>query len=118
MHDIKTIYQNHLGTAFYWKKGDQLLSDRVQVIFKDMGFYYTTQELQLFANCIQDSFENNKTCASCEFQQQCHRFLLKTPNSQIDLAVTMTELSAVKDLVMGTLFTIDLEKYLYGEGMN
>ena len=38
--------------------------------------------------------------------------------SQIDLAVSMQELIAVKDLVEGTLFKINMDEYLNGEGMN
>ncbi|WP_426095148.1 hypothetical protein [Flavobacterium sp. DSR2-3-3] len=46
------------------------------------------------------------------------QILLKTPCSQIDLAVSMEELNAVKDLVEGTLFKINLDEYLHGAGMN
>jgi hypothetical protein len=30
----------------------------------------------------------------------------------------MQELNSVKDLVEGTLFKINMDEYLYGEGMN
>ena len=40
------------------------------------------------------------------------------PCPQIDLAVSMVELDAVKDMEDGTLFKINLDEYLYGEGMN
>jgi hypothetical protein len=118
MQEIKQIYHNNLGTAFYWRKDNGIVLDKVQLVFREMGFYFTQQELQLFKRCIEDSYIQNKCCDDCELKNKCHKFLLKTPCSQIDLAVSMEELDAVKDLVEGTLFKINLDDYLYGEGMN
>jgi hypothetical protein len=118
MKEIKQIYYNDSGTSFYWKKEDEVVLDKVQLVFRETGFYFTKQELHLFKNCIEDSYMQNKCCDDCELKNKCHKFLLKTPCSQIDLAVSMEELDAVKDLVEGTLFKINLDDYLYGEGMN
>jgi hypothetical protein len=118
MKEIKQLYYNNLGTAFYWKKEDEVLTNKVQLVFKETGFYFTEQELLLFKSYIQDSFLENQCCEECELRNKCHKFLLKTPCSQIDLAVSMEELKAVKDLVSGTLFKINLDDYLYGVGMN
>ncbi len=118
MKTIKQLYYNDLGTSFYWKKENKVLMDRVQLIFRETGFYFTLQELFLFKNCIAESLVQNQCCEDCELKNQCHKFLLKTPCSQIDLAVSMAELNAVKDLVEGTLFTINLDDYLFGLGMN
>ena len=118
MQEIKQIYHNNLGTAFYWRKDNDLVLDKVQLVFREMGFYFTKQELQLFKRCIEDSYIQNKCCDDCQLKNKCHKFLLKTPCSQIDLAVSIEELNAVKDLVEGTLFKINLDNYLYGEGMN
>ena len=118
MQEIKQIYHNHLGTAFYWRKDNDLVLDKVQLVFREMGFYFTQKELQLFKRCIEESYIQNKYCNDCELKNKCNKFLLKTPCSQIDLAVSMEELDAVKDLVEGTLFKINLDDYLYGEGMN
>ena len=118
MQEIKQIYHNHLGTAFYWRKDNGLVLDKIQLVFREMGFYFTSHELQLFKRCIEDSYNQNNCCEDCELKNKCHKFLLKTPCSQIDLAVSMKELDAVKDLVEGTLFKINLDNYLYGEGMN
>jgi hypothetical protein len=118
MKEIKQIYYNDSGTSFYWKKEDEVLSDKVQLIFRETGFYFTKCELFLFKSCIEDSFQLNKCCNDCELKNKCHKFLLKTPCSQIDLAVSMEELTAVKDLVEGTLFKMNLDDYLYGVGMN
>ncbi len=118
MQEIKQIYHNNLGTAFYWKNGNAVILDKVQLVFRETGFYFTPQELQLFKYCIDESYLQNNRCEECEMKYKCHKFLLKTPCSHIDLAVSMEELDAVKDLVEGTLFKIKLEYYLFGEGMN
>jgi hypothetical protein len=118
MKEIKQLYYNSLGTAFYWKKEDEVVTNKVQLVFKETGFYFTEEELLLFKSYIEDSFAQNQCCDDCQLKNKCHKFLLKTPCSQIDLAVSMEELNAVKDLVEGTLFKINLEDYLYGVGMN
>ena len=118
MKEIKQIYYHDSGTSFYWKKEDEVVRDKVQLIFRETGFYFTKHELQLFKYCIEESSILNKCCDDCELKNKCHKFLLKTPCSQIDLAVSMEELTAVKDLVEGTLFKINLDDYLYGVGMN
>jgi len=43
---------------------------------------------------------------------RCHKFLLKTPFEAIELAVTEKEVYQIKDLVQGTLFQLNLNKYL------
>ncbi|MFE3867347.1 hypothetical protein ACFX5E_04555 [Flavobacterium sp. LS2P90] len=118
MKEIKQIYYNDSGTSFYWKQENEIVLDKVQLVFRETGFYFTKQELHLFKNCIDDSYMQNKYCDDCELKNKCSKFLLKTPCSQIDLAVSMEELDAVKDLVEGTLFKINLHDYLYGVGRN
>lgn len=118
MKGIKQIYYNDLGTSFYWKKENDVVMDKVQLIFRETGFYFTKDELLLFKSCIEDSFILNNCCEDCALKVQYHKFLLKTPCSQIDLAVSMEELNAMKDLVEGTLFKINLDDYLNGAGMN
>lgn len=118
MKEIKQIYYNDTGTSFYWKKENEVFLDKVQLIFRETGFYFTKEELEQFKHCIEDSYSQNKCCDTCALKNKCYKFLLKTPCSQIDLAVSMDELTALKDLVEGTLFKINLDDYLYGEGMN
>ena len=118
MQDIKQIYFNDSGTSFYWRKENDILIDKVQLIFRETGFYFSQYELQQFRSCIEESYKLNNCCEDCELKNNCRKFLLKTPCSQIDLAVSMKELTAVKDLVEGTLFKINLDAYLFGEGMN
>ena len=118
MQAIKQIYINDFGTSFYWRKENEIILDKVQLVFREMGFYCNKSELEQFKDCIQESYIVNSDCADCELKSKCYKFLLKTPFSQIDLAVTIEELNKVKDLVEGTLFKINLEDYLYGVGMN
>ena len=40
MKEIKQIYYNDSGTSFYWKKEDEVVSDKVQLIFRETGFYF------------------------------------------------------------------------------
>jgi hypothetical protein len=118
MKTIKQIYNNESGTSFFWKKENNIVTDKVQLIFRETGFYFSRIELQQFKSCVEESYLTNRSCKNCDLKNSCHKFLLRTPCTQIDLAVTMNELMAVKDLVEGTLFNIKLVDYLYGEGMN
>jgi hypothetical protein len=118
MKTIKQIYNNESGTSFFWKKENDIVTDKVQLIFRETGFYFSRIELQQFKSCIEESFLTNRSCENCDLKNSCYKFLLRTPCTQIDLAVTMNELTAVKDLVEGTLFNIKLVDYLYGEGRN
>jgi hypothetical protein len=118
MKGIEQIYYNDFGMSFYWKEKGNVKSDKIQLVFKETGFYFSVAELQHFVVLIQDSSQKNNCCKNCEMQRRCTKFLLKTPVNQIDLAVSMQELECIHDLVQGTLFRIRLEEYIYGDGMN
>jgi hypothetical protein len=111
MKEVEQIYFNDFGVAFHWKRGGEVLKDKVQIIFKETGFYFTNEQIAEFADIIDQTCRQN-SCASCCHREQCHKFLLKTPLNQIDLAVNSTELMQIKDLVEGTIFTINLLDYL------
>lgn len=111
MKEIEQIYFNDFGVAFHWKKEKKVLKSKVQLVFKETGFYLSKEELNIFADNI-DITCNELSCGSCEFKRKCHKFLLKTPLQQIDLAVSMDELLQIKDLVEGTIFQIQLKDYL------
>jgi len=117
MRQIAPLYYNDHGTAFYWKKDGDILTDKVQLVFKETGFHFNEAELETFAKLIEESCRRN-TCDGCGMRHQCMKFLLKTPVSSIDLAVSIHELNGIKDLVMGTLFMLDLQKFVYGIGRN
>lgn len=118
MRQIEQIYVNETGMAFFWRQQDTLISDKVQLVFKETGFYFSHDELREFMLLIEDSCIRNTACESCAMKNKCHKFLLKTPVSQIDLAVSMKELEGIRDLVEGTLFKIDLHDFIFGIGRN
>lgn len=117
MRQIAPLHFNDHGTAFFWKKGDEILSEKVQIVFKETGFHLTEQELETFSNLIEDSCRKN-TCDGCGMRHECMRFLLKTPVDQIDLAVSKYELEGIKDLVQGALFKMRLRNFTFGVGRN
>lgn len=111
MKEIEQIYHNEFGVAFHWIKNDAVLTERVQLIFKETGFYLEHHELDEFkmlvnATCAQYN------CSDCRYKQACHKMLLKTPVGEVDLAVNQKELYYIKDLVEGTLFNLNLNDYL------
>lgn len=110
MNEIEQLYHNDMGVAFHWIKQGVVLKDKVQIVFKETGFYFSVNEIKQFANII-DKTCNEVKCAGCRYSG-CHKFLLKTPLQQLDLAVCQNELMQIKDLVQGTLFHIQLSEYL------
>ena len=118
MKQIEKIYGNDFGMAFFWKNENTIQNDKVQLVFKEMGFCFTRSEMQTFIDCIEESSLKNACCEECSLKKSCVKFLLKTPCSQIDLTVSMSELKLIQDLVGGTLFRIDLQGYLTGLGRN
>jgi len=111
MKEIEQIYFNDFGVAFHWKKNNEVLKDRIQMVFKETGFYLSANEIREFAEII-DQTCRETGCADCCHRARCHKFLLKTPLQAVDLAVSKSELMQIKDLVEGTLFTIELLDYL------
>ena len=117
MRQIEQVYCNDMGMSFYWKQQDQTITEKIQLVFKETGFYFTVDELVKFSKLIEESCRRN-VCSDCSMRQNCMKFLLKTPISQIDLAVSVNELDGIKDLVLGTLFRIRLVDFVSGIGRN
>lgn len=111
MKEIEQIYFNDFGVAFHWKKNDMVLTEKVQIVFKETGFCLSINEVRAFAQLITNTCEE-MDCSGCCHKASCHKYLLKTPLQQIDLAVSKDELFQIKDLVEGTLFTMDLYDYI------
>jgi hypothetical protein len=111
MEPIEQLYHNDFGVAFYWIKNERILNKKVQLVFKETGFYLSLSELQLFSKNIEATCNNIK-CSDCELRQHCHKYLLETPFSGLELAVSENEAFQLKDLVYGTLFQIELCNYL------
>jgi hypothetical protein len=117
MKEVEQLYHNNFGVSFFWKKNNEVLKHRVQIVFKETGLYLSPAEIREFTNII-DETSNNLACAQCSNKDNCHKFLLKTPFRELDLAVCRNELIQIKDLMEGTLFNLTLGKYLENEGRN
>ncbi len=118
MEQIHQIYMNSLGITFYWEKTEGIIPNRVQLIIKEIGLFLRLTELKDFNYLIDESIAKNSCCENCTLKNANCKFLLKTPLYPLDLSVTMNELKEIKDLVYGTIFKIEMEIYLYGEGQN
>lgn len=112
MKEIEQIYFNEFGVAFHWKKNNKVLTEKIQLVFKETGFYFSYDEVRAFSQIIANTCDE-MGCGSCCHRSRCHKFLLKTPLQEIDLAVTKSELMQIKDLVEGTLFNMDLFDYIH-----
>lgn len=111
MQQLQEIYHNDLGVAFFWKKDEKILVEKVQLVFKETGFYLSNRELTKFAQELDSTC--SKICTSdCELRPQCQRYLLRTPFEGLELAVSADEALQLKDLVAGTLFKIQLHHYI------
>lgn len=118
MEQIQQIYLNSLGITFYWEKEEGVIPNRVQLIFKEIGLFFTVDELNEFEYLIDESIAKNNCCEGCALRNANCKFLLKTPLYQLDLSVSLGELKFLKDLVNGTLFRIKMEIYMNGDGRN
>ncbi|WP_066222630.1 hypothetical protein [Formosa haliotis] len=110
--DINKIYHNTFGVSFIWKEeGSKTPSPKIQIIFRDMGFYLTHREIIQFQQQI--SYVRSKNpCAVCKRKERNRFMLLKTPCKQVDLAINALELNAIYDLINGTLFHLELTEYI------
>jgi len=111
MKEIEQIYLNEFGVAFHWKKDNKVFTGKVQLVFKETGFYLSYDEVRAFGQIIEKTCKEMH-CGGCCHKAHCHKFLLKTPLNQIDLAVTRNEITQLKDLIEGTIFNIDLCTYI------
>ncbi len=118
MKDIEQIYRNNFGISFYWKEGNEIISDKIQLLFKQMGFYFSLQELNEFHDLIEDCLTDHNDYDTRGVKRAIDKFLLKTPYVALDLEISPIELNSIKDLVEGSLFRLNLNKYIYGSGMN
>ncbi len=111
MKEIEQIYHNDFGVAFYWKIDNCVYKDRVQLVFRETGFYFTSDEITEFSGFVNEMADKHG-CCECGYRSKCHRFLLKTPVREVDLAVTQDELLNIKDLLDGVIFNVSLMQYL------
>lgn len=111
MKEIEQVYHNDFGIAFYWIKEKETITDRIQVVFKDVGLYLQHCELRKFKYIVETACIEHK-CNTCIYNNSCRKVLLKTPSDTIDLAVTYKELINIKDLLNGTLFNLQVSSYI------
>ncbi|KJD34000.1 hypothetical protein PK35_04500 [Tamlana nanhaiensis] len=110
--DIYKVYHNGFGIAFKWKDPiTNQVQEKIQIIFRDMGFYFTHNEVKDFFNCV-NAAKWNLPCNQCDLDCDSRNILLKTPCKQIDVALNRSELHAVEDLIKGTLFQLELDDYV------
>lgn len=117
MQEIDFIYKNDFGLSFYWVKSDKVLKDSIQIVFRDMGFYLSLEEVITFSKLINQA-KRRPRCASCSTPNCCRSILLRTPFSKVDLALDPGELDQMDDLINGVLFHTSLREYLDGLSLN
>ncbi|MEL6809732.1 MAG: hypothetical protein AAFP76_00165 [Bacteroidota bacterium] len=117
MKEIDPIYKNEIGLGFYWRRSGTSLKDKIQIIFRDTGFYLSHLEISEFYQQTIEALSRPR-CTSCKTQECCRSILLRTPFSQVDLAVSTVELEGMEDLLSGILFHLNLRQYLNGLGLN
>jgi len=109
MQEIEKIYHNDFGIGFYWKKHTELPDKKVQLVFRDTGFYLNLTQLKEFESIL-DRTQQNLISHSCS--HYCRSILLKTPAQCMELAVNKTELNGINDLVKGVLFKIEMRRLI------
>ncbi|MFD0993837.1 hypothetical protein [Tenacibaculum geojense] len=108
MENIIKIYDNAIGISFQWT---HIETDLTQIIFRDIGFHLSEEELELFTDKITEA-KFQKQCKNCDMGPNCKSILLQTPLSKVTLAVSLSELQQIEDLLKGTLFQVKLNKYI------
>ena len=111
MKHINIIYRNDFGIAFYWEKGKVENGLTAQVVFRDMGFYLTLDELKSFSYQVAASIAQ-PNCQNCPNKEDCRSLLLKTPSDKIDLAISRSELFQLQELLDNVIIRVDTQKYM------
>ena len=111
-NDIYKIYHNTFGIAFKWKiSSETKRQDKIQLVFRDMGFYLSEREIKTFYSYI-NQLKGEKACSCCANEKNTKCILLKTPSEKVDIAVNLIELKQLKDLIRGTLFQLSLNQLI------
>lgn len=110
MENATVIYQNEFAIAFYLPTPNN--SNLVaQVVFRDLGFYLTLDELKKFSYQAAEGLEKRK-CANCPHHDNCRSLLLRTPSSKMDMAVSHNELFLLRELLDHTILRIEAQNYM------
>ncbi|WP_299604746.1 hypothetical protein [uncultured Aquimarina sp.] len=117
MSAIDKIYSNKVGISFFWKKQQPKEKPKIQLVFRDIGFLLTLNELKDFSDACSIT-EQSQCCSQCASHHNCRSLLLRTPSDKIDLAVSKEELEQIQELINGTIFRIELQQWVTTTGLN
>lgn len=81
------------------------------MVFRDMGFHLTVHELKTFAKYVKET-KHSMCVQSCPNKENCRSILLETPSPMVSLAVSVSEIEQIEDLIKGTLFQLTIEEYI------
>ncbi|WP_108804743.1 MULTISPECIES: hypothetical protein [unclassified Aquimarina] len=115
MSAIDRIYSNKIGISFFWRKQKSGDSPKIQLVFRDIGFLLTLNELKDFSESCRLT-EQSQCCNQCN--HHCRSLLLRTPSDKIDLAISKDELEQIQELINGTVFRVELQKWVTNIGRN
>ncbi|GAA3776332.1 hypothetical protein GCM10022271_05590 [Corallibacter vietnamensis] len=111
-NDIYKIYHNSFGISFQWMHSEsKKRHKKIQIVFRNMGFYLSKNEIKEFYNCIYHA-KQSQPCSCCK-DCDSRNILVRTPSDKVDIALNTEELTQVEDLIKGTLFQLDLDNYLH-----
>ncbi|MFC5047875.1 hypothetical protein ACFSTE_00520 [Aquimarina hainanensis] len=117
MSAIDKIYSNNFGMSFYWKKEMETSIPKIQLIFRDIGFLLTLNELKDFSHFCEKTVASH-CCSQCPGQEHCRSLLLRTPSNKIDLAVSKSEIHQIHELINGTIFRVELKTWVKNLSLN
>lgn len=106
--NVFKVFDNNIGISFQWKKNAAL----TQVIFRDIGFHLSMDEIELFMEETALS-RSKQPCLGCKLGADCRSMLLQTPVPKVSIAVSLNELNEIEELLKGTLFQLQLDYYLH-----
>ncbi len=117
MNAIDKIYSNKIGISFFWKNKQGNSTPKVQLVFKEIGFLLTLNELKDFSTSCMHTIDS-QCCNQCVNSPHCKSLLLRTPSEKIDLAVSKTETYQIYELINATIFKIELEHWIKNVSFN
>ncbi len=117
MNAIDKIYSNEVGISFFWKKEVNACKPRVQLVFRDIGFLLTLHELKHFSELCAIAIQS-QYCNACKNVQNCRSLLLRTPSEKIDIAVSISELTQIEELINTTIFKVELKNWIKNINLN
>ncbi len=112
MEQVTIIYQNNIGVAL--NSIDPIDSDlkKAQLIFRNTGLTLDYYQLFLFSKQLKSKIDNPRICHKCDNIKTCQTILLETPLEELKFAMSLDELNQMHDLIIGTIFQLDLKSIL------